>query len=126
MAWPLLVRTVRAAVDSCDPRLPVAAATLGASPGRILCTVTIPLAWRGVVGGATLAWARALSEFGATIVVAGNMPGRTTTIPLAIWSAIQSPTGGSVAPLVAASLLLAGAAIVVSELIIHRRRPPHD
>ena len=89
---PLLIRTTRAAIEVIDPRLPHVAATLGASRLRSLRTITWPLAWKGIVGGVLLAWARALGEFGATIVVAGNIPGETRTIPLAIWTAIQSRT----------------------------------
>lgn len=123
MAIPLLVRTVRAAVEAVDPRYSVVAATLGASRLRRLLTITIPLAWRGIVGGATLAWARALGEFGATIVVAGNIPGRTRTIPLAVWTSLQSPSAPSTVPLVAAAMALCIAAVVVAEGLNRRLSP---
>lgn len=122
VALPLVVRTVRAAVESIDDRLPQVAATLGASPTRILFTVTLPLAWPGVVGGALLAWARAIGEFGATIVVAGNTPGRTQTIPLAIYSSLQSTTDRSIWPLVTVAVALSVAAIGVSEWMVARSR----
>lgn len=117
---PLLIRTVRAAVEQIDPRLGQVAATLGASRLRVLVTITLPLAWRGIVGGATLAWARALGEFGATVIVAGDMPGETRTIPLAIWSAHQ--TGKPVLGLIAASVVLAACAIGLAELLIRGGR----
>lgn len=122
LALPLLVRTVRTAVESIDPRLPWVAATLGASPTRVFFTVILPLSWRGVVGGALLAWARAAGEFGATIVVAGNTPGRTQTIPLAIYSALQSPDGKSVWPLVIVAVAISVAAVGVSEILVRRGR----
>ncbi len=117
---PLLIRTTRAAIEVIDPRLPHVAATLGASRLRSLRTITWPLAWKGIVGGVLLAWARALGEFGATIVVAGNIPGETRTIPLAIWTAIQSPTGRSVVPLIVAAAALSAAAIALSEWLVRR------
>lgn len=123
VAFPLLVRTVRVAVEAIDPRLAVVAATLGASRFRILRTITLPLAWRGIVGGATLAWARALGEFGATIVVAGNVAGKTRTLPLAIWTAIQSPTGKPIGALIVAAVLLSIGAVMVSEICV-RSSPP--
>jgi len=120
VALPLLVRTVRAAVEQTDPGLAKVAATLGASPWRIFWTITLPMSWRGLVGGAALAWARAFGEFGATIVVAGNMPGRTRTIPLAIWTSLQSKPLASVVGLVVAALVLSIAAVAVSEWIVRR------
>jgi molybdate transport system permease protein len=124
MGLPLLIRTVRASVEAIDPRYGIVAATLGASPIRRLATITIPLAWRGIVSGATLAWARALGEFGATIVVAGNIPDRTRTIPLAVWTAIQTPGAPSTAPLIVAALVLTVAAVAVAELL-QRQYLPH-
>ena len=120
VAFPLLVRTVRTAIEGIDPRFGRVAATLGASRWRVLRTITLPLAWRGIVAGALLAWARAIGEFGATIVVSGNMPGRTRTIPLAVWTHLQSPTAPSVVPLVTAALLLSVAAMGFGELMTRR------
>jgi len=85
----------------------------------------LPLSWKGIVGGATLAWARAIGEFGATVIVAGNVPGRTQTLPLAIWSRIQSPTGGSPAPLILAAVSLSVFAVVLSEMLVRRARPEY-
>ncbi len=122
LALPLLVRTVRTAVESIDPRLPQVAATLGASRWRVFRTVTLPLSWKGIVGGAVLAWARAAGEFGATIVVAGNMPGRTQTIPLAIYSALQSPKERPIWPLVIVAVAMSVAAVAASEILVRRGR----
>lgn len=90
MALPLMVRTSRAAIESVDPNYEQAAYTLGKSPLRTFLQVTLPLAWKGLVAGVVLSFARALGEFGATLMVAGNIPGKTQTMPLAIYEATQS------------------------------------
>lgn len=118
VSFPLLVRTVRSAVEQIDPRLTLAARTLGASRFRALRTITLPLAWRGIVGGATLAWARALGEFGATVILAGNVPGRTATIPVSIWTAYQ--TGRSPWRLIIAAIVLSALAMLASEWFIRK------
>jgi molybdate transport system permease protein len=87
---PLMVQASRAAVASVDPVLENAARTLGSSEWEILWRVTLPLARRGVVAGLILGSARALGEFGATLMVAGNIPGKTQTLPLAVYDAVQS------------------------------------
>lgn len=89
MSFPLLVRSVRTSFAEVDPRLEQIAATLGASPTRIFFAITVPLAHRGIVAGALLAFSRALGEFGATILVAGNIPGETQTLSLAIYHFVQ-------------------------------------
>jgi molybdate transport system permease protein len=89
MSFPLLVRSVRTSFADVNPRLEQIAATLGASPIRIFFVVTIPLAYKGIVAGALLAFSRALGEFGATILLAGNIPGRTQTLSLAIYNLVQ-------------------------------------
>ena len=122
VALPLMVRTVRASVEQTDPRLARLAATLGASPWRVFWTVTVPLAWPGIFGGAALSWARAFGEFGATIVVAGNIPQATRTVPLAIWTSLQSRPLGAIAGLVAASLVLSVGAVAVSERLVQRSK----
>ena len=86
MAFPLLVRSARTAFEEVDPRLVGIARTLGCGPFRAFFRVILPLAWRGVLAGAVLAFARALGEFGATVMVAGNIPGRTRTLALAIFN----------------------------------------
>jgi len=89
MSFPLLVRSVRTSFSEVNPRLEQIAATLGASTLRIFFVITIPLAYRGIIAGALLAFSRALGEFGATILVAGNIPGKTQTLSLAIYSFVQ-------------------------------------
>ena len=85
-----MYQSVKAAFQSIDPKLEDAARTLGANEMRVFLTVTLPLAWPGVVAGVVLSFARALGEFGATIMVAGNIPGKTQTLPLAIYFAAES------------------------------------
>jgi molybdate transport system permease protein len=111
MALPLLVRTAKAAFESVDRDLERAAYTLGRSEWRTALEVTLPLARNGILAGLVLAFARALGEFGATLMLAGNIPGKTTTVPLAIYTAVQ--TGED-----AAALLLAGLLTVLSCLVI--------
>jgi molybdate transport system permease protein len=89
MSFPLLVRSVRISFAEVNPRLEQIAATLGASPLKIFFVVTVPLAYKGIVAGALLAFSRALGEFGATILLAGNIPGRTQTLSLAIYNFVQ-------------------------------------
>jgi len=89
MSFPLLVRSVRTSFAEVNPRLEQIAATLGASPLRIFFVITMPLAYRGIVAGALLAFSRALGEFGATILLAGNIPGQTQTLSLAIYNYVQ-------------------------------------
>ncbi|MCL5962132.1 MAG: molybdate ABC transporter permease subunit [Chloroflexi bacterium] len=86
---PLVVRAAQAAFEGVDPSLENAARTLGRSEIAIFLTVTVPLAWKGILAGTTLAFARALGEFGATLMVAGNIPGQTQTMPIAIYDAVQ-------------------------------------
>ena len=88
MAFPLMYMTARGAFEQVDKNIEDAARTLGASEWRVLYTVTLPMAWPGVVAGTILCFARSLGEFGATLMLAGNIPGKTTTIPVAIYFAI--------------------------------------
>lgn len=87
---PLLVRSVQAGFETVDERLEQAARTLGRTEASILLTITLPLAWRAVVAGTLLAFARAFGDFGMTLMVAGNIPGRTQTLPLAIYDRVQA------------------------------------
>jgi molybdate transport system permease protein len=89
MSFPLLVRSVRTSFAEVSPRLEQIAATLGASPLRIFFVITIPLAHKGIIAGVLLAFSRALGEFGATILLAGNIPGETQTLSLAIYNFVQ-------------------------------------
>jgi molybdate transport system permease protein len=88
MSFPLMYMTTKGAFEQVDTNIENAARTLGASEWRVLYSVTLPMAWPGVLAGTILSFARALGEFGATLMVAGNIPGRTTTIPVAIYFAI--------------------------------------
>ncbi len=90
IAFPLMYITARAALEQVDPHLLQAARTLGASEGRIFREVALPLAWPGVLAGTILSFARALGEFGATLMLAGNIPGKTETIPIAIYFAVEA------------------------------------
>lgn len=90
VAAPFYIRAARAGFAGVDTALEQVAGTLGASPPRVFLRVTVPLAWPALLGGAVMAWARALGEFGATIMFAGNFVGRTQTMPLAIYAALES------------------------------------
>jgi len=114
MALPLLVRTARAAIESVDRDLERAAFTLGRSEWQTALTVTLPLARNGILAGLVLAFARALGEFGATLMLAGNIPGKTTTIPLAIYSAVQTGETGEVLALVGLLTALSCAVLVAA------------
>lgn len=89
VAFPLMYQSAKAAFITIEPHLQDAARSLGANPQRVFWTVTVPLSWPGLVGGAVLSFARALGEFGATIMVAGNIAGQTTTMPTAIYMAAE-------------------------------------
>ena len=118
MGFPLMVRSIRLSIELIDRRLETAAQTLGAPPLRVFATVTLPLALPGVLTGLTLAFARALGEFGATIVFAANIPGQTRTLPLALYTELQIPGQDFAAVrLMLLSLALAVAALVISEVI---------
>jgi len=123
MGFPLLVRSVRLAVELVDERIERASATLGAPPWQVWLRVTLPLAAPGVVAGATLAFARSLGEFGATIMFAGNIEGMTRTLPLAIYTTAQQP-GADAATIRLAILatILALVATLISELLARRMR----
>ena len=90
VALPLMVHTSRAAIAGVDPTLEKAAGTLGSPPWKVVWDVTLPLARRGILAGVILAFARGLGEFGATLMIAGNIPGRTQTLPLAIYDLVQA------------------------------------
>jgi len=123
VAFPLMLRTVQVAMEQVDPRLEAAARTLGAGPMRVFFTVTLPLGARGIVAGAVLAFGRSLGEFGATIMLAGNIPGRTQTITLAIFSrANQIGQDAAVLRLLVLSVALAFASLAVSEVVVRRWR----
>jgi molybdate transport system permease protein len=121
MSFPLLVRTARVAFEGVNPRLEQVARTLGAGDGRVFATITLPLAVRGVIAGAVLAFARALGEFGATIMVAGYIPGKTATLSLSIYHLVQLGHDEEALSLLAISLLIAFGAVWTSEWFLRRR-----
>ncbi|MFP5285442.1 MAG: molybdate ABC transporter permease subunit [Thermoanaerobaculia bacterium] len=120
MSFPLLVRGARVAFEEVDPRLEQIARTLGAGKARVFFTITLPLAARGVLSGTLLAFARALGEFGATILVAGNIPGKTTTLSLAIYNLVQLGKDADAFRLLGFSVVVAFLAVWWSEWYLHR------
>lgn len=121
MSFPLLVRTARVAFEQVNARLEQVARTLGASSSRVFFTITLPLAWRGVVGGAVLAFARALGEFGATMLVAGAIPGKTQTLSVSIYHLIQLGEDRAAGQLLLISIAFSFGALLLSEFLIQRR-----
>lgn len=122
VSFPLMVRAIRLAFAAVDPRLEQAARSLGAGRWRAFFTVALPLARRGIAAGAMLAFARSLGEFGATIMVAGNIAGETRTIPLAIFSLSGRVNGeGPMWRLVILSVILAAGSLLASELVERRQ-----
>ena len=122
-AFPLLVRPIRLAFASIDDRLVQAARTLGAAPLDAFWTILFPLARPGILSGCILAFARSMGEFGATIMIAGNIPGETQTVSLLIYSLLESPGGlQASARLVIASVVIAAVALLASELLDRRGR----
>ncbi len=123
MGFPLLVRSVRLAMELVDRKLEQAARTLGSSPWRVFLTITLPLAMPGVLAGAVLAFARSLGEFGATITFAGNIAGETRTLPVAIFTSMQQVGGGDAAlRMVIVSIAMSLAALIASEALARRMR----
>jgi molybdate transport system permease protein len=118
-SFPLLFQSARAALESVDPELEQVARTLGRSEIEVFWTVTLPLAWRGVLAGTMLCFARALGDFGATLMVAGNIPGRTQTVPIAIYDAVQANHLGLAAGL---SVTLSVLAVALLWLVQHLTR----
>ena len=123
MAFPLMVRAMRLSLELVDQRLEAAARTLGAGPFDVFVTVTLPLMSPGILAGTILAFARSLGEFGATITFVANIPGETRTLPLALYSLVQTPGGEAGAlRLVLLSVLLALVALGASEVLARRLR----
>jgi molybdate transport system permease protein len=122
MSFPLLVRSARVAFEGVNPRLEQIARTLGAGNLRVFFTISVPLALRGIVSGMLLAYARALGEFGATVMVAGNIAGKTTTISLAIFESVQDFQDTEAYRLLGVSVALAFAAVWAGEWVIRRKK----
>jgi molybdate transport system permease protein len=121
MSFPMLVRTARVAFEEVNPRLEQIGRTLGASEARVFRTITLPLAARGILGGILLAFARALGEFGATILVAGNIPGKTSTLSLAIYQFVQLGHDADAFRLLGVSVTVAFLAVWGSEWLLRKR-----
>jgi molybdate transport system permease protein len=122
MSFPLLVRSVRTSFSEVNPRLEQIAATLGASGLRIFLVITVPLAFKGIVAGALLAFSRALGEFGATILLAGNIPGRTQTLSLAIFNFVQTGKDTAAYDLLAITVVLAFVFVWCSEWLLRSEK----
>ena len=118
MGFPLMVRAIRLSFEAVDPRLEAAARTLGARASVAFATVTLPLILPGIIAGSLLGFARAIGEFGATITFVANIPGQTQTLPIALYSALQSPSGDiNALRFVLLSLALAAVALIASEVL---------
>jgi molybdate transport system permease protein len=120
MGLPLVARSVRAGIEQVDRRYEAVASTLGASPWRVFISITLPLALPGVLAGAVLGFARALGEFGATIMIAGSIPGSTRTLAVAIYSFAETGRDGDAATLVVISGAIAFAALWLSNWLAAR------
>jgi molybdate transport system permease protein len=120
MSFPLLVRAARVAFEEVNPRLEQIARTLGATDARVFVTITLPLAARGIVSGMLLAFARAVGEFGATILVAGNIPGRTTTLSVAIYNSVQLGRDREAFRLLLLAVVIAFLAVWIAETFLRR------
>ncbi|WP_434030700.1 molybdate ABC transporter permease subunit [[Pseudomonas] boreopolis] len=121
MGFPLMVRAIRMSIEATDRRLEQAAATLGAAPWRVFLTITLPLAWPGLVAGTVLAFAKALGEFGATITFVSNIPGETQTLSAAIYGLMQVPGMESgIWRLACVALAISLAALLLSEWLVRR------
>ncbi len=121
MAFPLMVRAMRLSLEAVDRRLEAAARTLGAGPVDVFFSVTLPLMGPGILAGAVLAFARSLGEFGATITFVSNIPGETRTLPIALYTLIQTPGGETGAlRLALLSIAVALVALAASEILARR------
>ena len=120
MAFPLFVRTARVAFEHVSRRYEDIARTLGAGEIRVFFTITLPLASRGIIAGAVIAFARALGEFGATILIAGNIEGQTSTIATSIYTLVQLGEDRAAMSLLLVSVVIAFGAIFASELLLRK------
>lgn len=122
VSFPLTARAIMVAMEGVDERIERSARSLGAGPLRVVFSITLPLAYRGILAGVLLGFVRAISEFGATIVVAGNIAGKTQTLPLAIYQNVQLGRDGEALSLVAVSIALAIAALAVHNWLVARSK----
>jgi molybdate transport system permease protein len=121
-AFPLILRAARASFSDVDVQLENAARSLGASETDVFFRVTLPLAWRGILAGALLAFARAMGEFGATLMVAGSLPGRTQTLSLAIYEAVMAGDDERAESMVIISLVTSVVMLIVAAQLLQRRK----
>lgn len=121
-SFPLVFKPARAAFEDVDGQLEQAARTLGVSELALFFRVTLPLAWRGILAGLLLAFARAMGEFGATIMVAGSIPGRTQTLSIAIYEAVQAGNDGRANTLVVLSSLVCISVLLLAARLVGRRQ----
>lgn len=123
MAFPLMVRSIRLALESVDPKLEQAARTLGATPLKVFFTLTLPLSFSGIIAGAVLGFARSLGEFGATITFVANIPNQTQTIPAALFTFIETPEGEwAAARLCAVAIAISLLALFASEWLAQKQK----
>ena len=122
VVFPLIYKSARAALESVDPRYEDAARTLGAGELKIFLCITLPLAWRGIAAGSMLAFARGMGEFGATLMIAGNIPGRTQTLALAIYDAFQAGDDPKALSLVVLTSVLCLSILVAADSFLNARR----
>jgi len=123
MSFPLLVRSARVAFEEVPQRLEGVARTLGAGPWRVFFSISLPLAKRGLLAGSVLAFARALGEFGATVMIAGMIPGETITLALGIYHEVQLGNDSAALGLLGVSVALAFGAVALSEWLLRRKSP---
>ncbi len=121
MAFPLMVRAIRLSLEGVDRRIEAAASTLGAGPFAVFLTVTLPLTFPGLLAGVILAFARSLSEFGATITFVSNIPGETRTLPIALYTLVEVPGGEEAAlRLCVISVVLAFTTLFAADILARR------
>ena len=125
VGFPLFVMMIGLAMKNVDPRLETVSRSLGRSRGETFWRITIPLSWPGILAGAAISFARGLGEFGATVILAGRIPGETETIPLAIYAELDSPGGEArIGGMILASIVICLACVVIARALDrwHRRR----
>ena len=122
IALPLMVRAIEVALAEMDPRMELVARSLGASRWYAFWTITIPLCKKGLIASILLGFARGLGEFGATLIIAGNIPGRTQTLPLAMFTELQAGNDNSVLRLILLSLILTFLTLLIHHVLIRKRK----
>ncbi|CAK7014021.1 MAG: Molybdenum transport system permease protein ModB [Desulfovibrio sp.] len=122
VVFPLIYKSARAALEQVDSHLEDAARTLGASEWRVFVSVSLPLAWKGIFAGLMLAFARGMGEFGATLMIAGNIPGKTQTLALAIYDAFQAGNDAQATWLVIVTSLACVSMLMAAELLLKLKR----